>query len=103
MAADGHFGVKSKELVKHYAEDLGFEYISAKDKEEFLENIEHFVLDDKAEKSIIFEIFTNSDDESNALKTIRNLESSFSGSIKNNLKRALSPDMKKTIKKVIGK
>ena len=27
MAAGGHFGNKSANLVKHYAEDLGFEYI----------------------------------------------------------------------------
>ena len=34
MAAAGHFGSKSHRLIKHYAEDLGYEYMSASDKEE---------------------------------------------------------------------
>ena len=32
MAAEGHFGRKSPCLVKHFAEDLGFEYLTASTK-----------------------------------------------------------------------
>ena len=32
MAAAGHFGNKSPQLIKHYAEDLGYEYLSASNK-----------------------------------------------------------------------
>ena len=32
VAAEGHFGKKSPVLVRHYAEDLGFEYLSASNK-----------------------------------------------------------------------
>ena len=35
MAAAGHFGNKSLQLVRHYAEDLGYKYITASNKEEF--------------------------------------------------------------------
>ena len=29
ISAAGHFGNQSSELVKHYAKDLGFKYLSA--------------------------------------------------------------------------
>ena len=36
IAAAGHYGNKSPELVKHYAQDLGYEYMTASTKEEYL-------------------------------------------------------------------
>ena len=73
FAADGHFGNKSKDLVKHYSEDLGFEYVSAVNKEEFVSNIDKF-MDESTNKPMIFEIFTDAELESEALKQINNLE-----------------------------
>ena len=37
MAAYGHYGKKSHDLMRHYAEDLGFEYMCAETKEEYLD------------------------------------------------------------------
>ena len=68
MAAAGHFGNKSKTLIKHYAEDLGFDYISASNKEEFLSKCEYFINPDVNHAPILFEVFTNNQDESDALK-----------------------------------
>ena len=68
MAAGGHFGNKSKTLVKHYAEDLGYKYISASTKEEFLSKYEPFINPEINQASVIFEVFTSSQDESDALK-----------------------------------
>ena len=82
FAADGHFGNKSRELVKHYAEDLGFEYLSASNKEEFSQNIDLFTKEE-VDKPIIFEVFTNPEDESIALKQINNLEITAKGVVKN--------------------
>lgn len=73
FAADGHFGNKSKDLVKHYSGDLGFEYISAVNKDEFNSNIDKF-MDESTDKPMIFEIFTDAEMESEALKQINNLE-----------------------------
>ncbi|MBM6717078.1 2-succinyl-5-enolpyruvyl-6-hydroxy-3-cyclohexene-1-carboxylate synthase [Gemmiger formicilis] len=67
IAAAGHYGNKSKKLVKHYAEDLGFEYLCASSKEEFLESADKFLHETK-DKPIVFEVFTSSDEESDALK-----------------------------------
>lgn len=35
IAAKGHFGNQSKTLVRSYAENLGFEYLTASNKDEF--------------------------------------------------------------------
>ena len=96
FAADGHFGNKSDQLVKHYAEDLGFEYISAFNKEEFLDKIGTFTkLESK--KPILFEVFTNEQDESDALKIIYNLEHD----VTTVAKRILGEKGKKIIKKIL--
>lgn len=73
MAAGGHFGNKSSNLVKHYAEDLGFVYLSASNKEEYAKALEEFVRPEIGEKPIIFEIFTDYHDEDEALQLMKNL------------------------------
>lgn len=73
MAAQGHYGNKSKELVKHYATDLGFKYLSASNKDEYLANLESFVDPVMGDRSIVFEVFTNPKDESDALKIINQI------------------------------
>lgn len=73
IAAGGHYGRKSIDLIKHYAEDLGFYYLSASTKEEFLNTYEPFINAEIKDKPIIFEVFTNADDESKALFKIRNI------------------------------
>lgn len=73
VSAYGHYGNKSKTLLKHYAEDLGFQYLSANNKEEYLKNMSVFLDDEKIEKPIVFEVFTDSIEESTALQIIRNL------------------------------
>ena len=39
----GHFGQKSISLVRHYAEDLGYEYITASNKDEFSNKVKRFL------------------------------------------------------------
>lgn len=73
IAAGGHFGNKSPLLVKHYAEDLGFEYLTASTKEEFLANLDRFTCSNLTDKPMIFEVFTNHEDESEALRLMSNI------------------------------
>ena len=82
MAAAGHFGNKSPDLVKHYARDLGYEYMSASNKEEFLALVDSFFSPQAKEKPVVFEVFTDSDDESNAIRSLRNALTDSTGSIK---------------------
>lgn len=101
IAAAGHFGNKSDILVKHYAEDLGFEYFSAKTKEEYLENLDRFVSSELTEKPIFFEVFTNSEDESNALKAMRNISSNTVGKMRGLVKDVIGRKGVDFAKKII--
>ena len=70
MAAAGHYGNKSPQLVKHYAEDLGYKYITASSKEEFINACKIWLDSDNIKQPIIFEVFTESQNESNSLEMI---------------------------------
>lgn len=71
MAAEGHFGSKSPDLVRHWAEDLGFEYLTANDKKSFSENLEKFLSPMQEDsKPILFEVFTDEKNEHDALEMI---------------------------------
>ena len=52
IAAAGHFGNKSRTLVKGYAERLGFEYITASSKAEFDSVYEIFITPEITDKPI---------------------------------------------------
>ena len=103
IAAAGHFGNKSNVLLKHYSEDLGCEYLCASTKEEYLKNMERFVSSEMLEKSIVFEVFTDSKDESDAFKILYELETSAVGAAKSTVKNILGENNIRKIKKVIGK
>lgn len=65
-AAKGHFACQSRTLVKDYAENLGFEYLTASKKEEFAEVYKRFITKEPTERPMLFEIFTNTKDETEA-------------------------------------
>lgn len=67
MAAAGHFGAKSPSLVKHFSEDLGFQYLSASNKEEFLDALDIFTNPEITERPMILEVFTTHENENEAL------------------------------------
>lgn len=89
IAAGGHSGAKSKTLVKHYAEDLGMKYLTASDKEEFLRLLPEFLDVNNREQSMVFEVFTDIEEENTALKMIRNLKTDSSVSLKAKIKNLL--------------
>lgn len=95
IAAKGHYASQSRTLVKHYAEDLGFKYISASNKVEF-ENVSSIFLSPNTEQSIIFEVFTNSAEETEALGKMLNIIPR----VDNN--QSLVKKLKRTIKKYIN-
>ena len=102
IAAAGHYGNKSHKLVRHYAEDLGYEYMTASTKETFLSVYERFLTAKMTDKPMLFEIFTDSQDESDALKLIRNMKSDFVGKSKHIVKQLLGEKGKKIVRKIMG-
>ena len=86
IAAAGHYGNKSSLLVRHYAEDLGFKYYSASSKDEYTKVLPYFLETNLTNGPVIFEVFTNGEDESSALKIITTLKGDSSQTTKNALK-----------------
>ena len=103
MAARGHFGNKSHDLLRHYAEDLGFEYISADDKESLLIAARRFTSPRRLPKPILLEVFTTSDDESDALKIISSLDVNMAGLARDVVKGALGEKGLNAVKKIMGR
>lgn len=73
IAAKGHYGQQSKTLIKNYAEALGFEYLTASNKNEFLKASERFITTKQCEKPMLFEVFTDTDEENEALRLLTTL------------------------------
>lgn len=103
MAAAGHFGKQSKELVRGYALALGFEYMTASSKEEYLSIMTHFLQPEQTEKPMLLEVFTDSKEESDALKCIQNLKVSPRKVIKSTVKMALGDKGVSAVKKLVKK
>ena len=76
IAAGGHFGNMSKCLVRNFAGDLGFEYLTASNKEDFEAVYTRFVSEKQAEKPIVFEIFVETDSEISNLDAVRHIKES---------------------------
>ena len=101
IGAAGHFGNKSHELLKHYSEDLGFEYLSASNKEEFEKVYSRFV-SEKKDKPILFEVFTNAFDDDKALYMINHLQgATLKQAVKQEIKNIVGPSTVKAIKSIV--
>ena len=103
VAAEGHNGSKSKDIVKHYAEDLGIRYFAASSKEEFDSVLPEFL---KKGSSVILEAFTNDADENEAFVLLRNLipeNRNFKTRFKRTILRHLKPEQIQKIKGFLGK
>ncbi len=103
ISASHHYGDQSTELVKNYAENLGFKYFSAKTKEEFEANSTTFFSDKELKQPYLFEVFTDPADEDEAYQKICNTATSISGEMKSSIKSIIGADNVKKLKKVFGK
>lgn len=105
VAASGHNGNQSRFLVRHLAEDLGYEYLTASSKDEVIENLPHFLSEEELDKPIIFEVFTDCELESEALHIIRHLQKDpstvLASGAKDVLKSALGTKGTSFVKKIV--
>lgn len=105
IAAAGHYGNKSNKLVKDYAENLGYKYLTASNKDEFNRSVKDFLSSNPCDKPILFEVFTETDDESNALEMVLNTvidpKAVLKSKVKNVVKDIVGDKGVETIKKII--
>lgn len=95
IAAAGHYGNMSRKLIKDYATDLGYEYLTADNKNEFNAVIGKFLAPEITDKPMLLEVFTQTEDESKALEQILNVIPDQKLAIKNTIKQ--------TAKNILGK
>lgn len=103
IAAKGHYGNKSRKLLKHYSEDLGFNYLSASTKDEFIDAMEIFTKPQIMDKPMLFEVFTTSEDDDTALRLIRNLIKNDKGVFRNFVKQHINDDLRNIILQITNK
>lgn len=103
MAAAGHYGNRSESLVRGFVESLGFEYRSASNKEEFMDAAQEFFSATSGDKPMVLEAFTNPEDESEALRTMRSLAVSAVGAAKDVARSILGDNAISALKKVLRK
>ena len=89
IAAARHYGNKSPELVKHYAQDLGYEYLTASNKEEFAAALGRFVNPERTEHPMIFELFLNTENETDALFALKHIQKDMKGQARQMVKDIL--------------
>ncbi|WP_261882419.1 thiamine pyrophosphate-binding protein [Vibrio pelagius] len=102
ISAAQHFGNKSGDLVKNYVENLGLKYLSANNKEEFLNVSEEFTDSSKSDSSIVLEVFTNDVDESHALKLMHNIIVDKDLKLKKQAKNIIGTKGLKLVRKIRG-
>ena len=103
ISASGHYGNKSSELVKHFTEDLGFKYMSATSKDEYLEKINEFVDCKYNEKPIVFEVFVNAEDEDVAIEALSEIKKDQIGVAKQAIKGIFGEKGFNTVKNILKK
>lgn len=89
VVASGHFGNQSSRLMKHFAEDLGFEYLTARNKEEFDSAAIRFLMPEKTGHPMLFEVFTDPQQDMEAFQMMERIIMDTKGKAKDMLKNAL--------------
>lgn len=89
VSARGHYGRQSRKLVKHFAEDLGFEYRGVEAKDEYLAAVDLLVSPEPHDRPVLVEAFVRPEDDTEALKTLYSIEETAMGNAKAAIKSAI--------------
>lgn len=101
IAAGHHFGSQSDTLVSDFCTNLGYQYMFAKSKDDFLQNATEFFSPIQKNRPIVFEVFTQPEDENVALQIVNNLKSDLKSRLKQSAKGILGSEGIATAKKII--
>ena len=103
VAAAGHNGPQSPNIIKHLSQDLGFRYYSAYTKEEFTSVIPSFF---ESGSSVIIEVFISEKEEGDALTKLRNILPYHEGlvsSVKKAVVETIGSDNARKLRHLLGK
>lgn len=94
VAAEGHFGHNETTIVKAYVESVGYRYLTASNKDEFIKQVDEFV-SNEINQSIVFEVKIAAEDDTEAVDLISHI-------IMRDNHESLKKRLKKKIKAVLG-
>lgn len=103
VAAEGHFGNKSRALVRNYAEALNMDYIAISDKSETAEAMECLLSPVQQMRPLIVEVFVDSEAESKALFTMKNIDPDTKTLARGKLKKIIGQENIKFAKRLLRK
>lgn len=103
FAAGGHYGNQSRNVLKHFAEDLGLEYIPIETKDEYMKKIDYITDSEKHEKSLLVEVFVNMRDDDYAYEATKKTIVSSKTVVKDIAKNILGEKHINSLKKMIKK
>lgn len=103
IAASGHYGNQSPELVSHYVQSLGFKYACASSPSEFNTAASEFFQSSPTVSSLVLEVFTNSDEESKALKMVNNIATTKADIRRSRIKSLIGTKNVKKLRKLLGR
>lgn len=101
ISAARHFGNKSPQVIRDLAKNWGYEYLMASSKDDFEKVYKRFVSDEPVDKPMIFEVFTNVEDENNALLLVQNFGHDDKKGIKDIVKNVIGEKGTKLIKNIM--
>ena len=103
FAAGGHFGNQSRNVLRHFAEDLGFEYMKAESKEEYLNALPAFLSDAVGKKPMLLEAFVAVQDEYDAYEQTRYIRKDASGMAKTAVISLIGEKRLQSLKNKLGR
>ena len=89
VSARGHYGHQSRKLIKHFAEDLGFEYRGVETKDEYLVAVDLLVSPEPRDRPVLIEAFVRPEDDTDALKILYSIEETATGNAKAAIKSVI--------------
>lgn len=103
ISAARHFGNKSPKVIKDFATNWGYEYLTASSKDEFDKVYKRFISPQLTERPMLFEIFTNVEDENKALLLVESFGRENSKGIKGVVKKVVGEKGTNLIKRIMRK
>lgn len=101
ISACGHFGHQSRDLVRHFAEDLGFEYRGVECKEDYLSTVDLLTSPASCGRPVLIEAFVRPEDDVEALKLLYGIEENAVGSAKAAIKSVLGEKGVRMLKGIV--
>jgi 2-succinyl-5-enolpyruvyl-6-hydroxy-3-cyclohexene-1-carboxylate synthase len=103
IAAGGHFGNQSRDLVQSYASSLGMEYIAISGKQESKTAFAKLLSVEKRERPILVEAFVDSAKDAEALQIMKTSDKNWNTKARRIVKDILGPQKINAAKRILGR